>query len=132
MTLCQNNKRKFILGISGVFVIASQGLSCFGIYRLMASSSPRQAHHLRSGIICYLVFGLCSEHLIQVIGIWLNQFIDLIMMRLCKVSSMIIFTILLYHLENLLLLCIYLCLRLVQRIFINLVVYFYFYLKKSS
>ena len=79
----------------------------------MASSSPRYAHHLRSGIIGYLVFGVCSEHLIKVIGIWLNQFIDLIMMRLCKVSSMIIFTILLYHLENQLLQCIYLYLCLV-------------------
>ena len=74
----------------------------------MASSSPRYAHHLRSDIIGYLVFGVCGEYLIKVIGIWLNQFIDLIMMRLCKVSSMIIFTILLYQLENLLLQCIYL------------------------
>lgn len=74
----------------------------------MASRSPRYVQHLRSGIIGYLVFGVCGEYLIKVIGIWLNQFIDLIMMPLCKVSSMIIFTILLYQLENLLLQCIYL------------------------
>ena len=47
----------------------------------MASSSLRYAHHLCSGIIGYLGFGVCGEHLIKVIGIWLNQFIDLIMMR---------------------------------------------------
>ena len=71
--VCQKEIHFSILGISGVFVIASQGLSYFGIYRLMVSSSPRQAHHLRSGIIGYLGFGVCGKHLIKLIGIWLNQ-----------------------------------------------------------
>lgn len=39
----------------------------------MASSSFRYAHRLCSGIIGYLVFGSCGEHLIKLIGIWLNQ-----------------------------------------------------------
>ena len=47
-----------IFGVIGVIVVALQGLSYFGIYRLMASSSPRYAHHLRSDIICYLVLVL--------------------------------------------------------------------------
>lgn len=45
-----------------------EGLSFFGIYRLIVPKSPRYAHHYRSGIIGYLLFGPCGFH-VTVCGI---------------------------------------------------------------
>ena len=39
-----------------------EGLSFFGVYRLMAERSPRDAHRYRSGILGYLIFGACGFH----------------------------------------------------------------------
>ena len=36
--------------------ILLEGLSYFGVYRLMAEKSPKHAHHYRTGILGYLMF----------------------------------------------------------------------------
>lgn len=54
--------RIFAAAILGMFGIVLEGLSYFGIYRLMAEQSPKHAHHYRSGIFGYLMFGACGFH----------------------------------------------------------------------
>lgn len=49
-----------LLGLVGMTV---EGLSYFGIYRLMAEKSPRYAHRYRAGILGYVIFGGCGFHL---------------------------------------------------------------------
>ena len=39
-----------------------EGLSYFGIYRMIAPYSPRYAHSYRAGIFGYLMFGACGYH----------------------------------------------------------------------
>ena len=39
-----------------------EGLSLFGVYRLLAARAPRDAHSYRSGILGYLIFGACGFH----------------------------------------------------------------------
>ena len=46
----------------GLFGMTLEGLSFFGVYRLMAERSPRDAHRYRSGILGYLIFGACGFH----------------------------------------------------------------------
>ena len=46
----------------GLFGMVLEGLSMFGIYRLMAFRSPKAAHSYRSGIFGYLMFGPCGFH----------------------------------------------------------------------
>ncbi len=46
----------------GLFGIAIEGLSYFGVYRLMADRSPQSAHNYRTGIFGYLIFGGCGFH----------------------------------------------------------------------
>lgn len=46
----------------GLFGMALEGLSCFGIYRLMAEQAPGLAHSYRAGIFGYLMFGACGFH----------------------------------------------------------------------
>ena len=46
----------------GLFGMTLEGLSFFGVYRLMAERSPRDAHRCRSGILGYLIFGACGFH----------------------------------------------------------------------
>ncbi len=48
-----------LLGLLGMTL---EGLSLFGVYRLMAERSPRDAHRYRSGILGYLIFGACGFH----------------------------------------------------------------------
>ncbi|MGN0402340.1 MAG: DUF6796 family protein [Acetatifactor sp.] len=48
-----------LLGFIG---IPLEGLSYFGIYRLMAEKSPGHAHAYRSGILGILMFGGCGVH----------------------------------------------------------------------
>ena len=48
-----------LLGLLGMVL---EGLSMFGIYRLMAERSPKAAHSYRSGIFGYLMFGPCGFH----------------------------------------------------------------------
>ena len=46
----------------GLFGMALEGLSYFGVYRLMAEKSPKSAHSFRAGIFGYLMFGDCGFH----------------------------------------------------------------------
>lgn len=57
-----SDERIFLAAILGLFGIVLEGLSYFGIYRLMASFSPRHAHNYRTGIFGYLMFGACGFH----------------------------------------------------------------------
>ena len=40
-----------------------EGLSYFGVYRLMAERSPKTAHTYRAGIFGYVIFGGCGFHI---------------------------------------------------------------------
>ena len=46
----------------GLFGMTLEGLSFFGVYRLMAERSPNDAHRYLSGILGYLIFGACGFH----------------------------------------------------------------------
>ncbi len=63
-----SDKQLFAVALLGLFGMTLEGLSFFGIYRLIAPKSPRYAHHYRSGIIGYLLFGPCGFH-VTVCGI---------------------------------------------------------------
>lgn len=52
----------FAAALLGLFGMTLEGLSCFGIYRLIAPYSPRYAHSYRAGIFGYLMFGACGFH----------------------------------------------------------------------
>lgn len=58
-----SDKRIFWSAFLGIIGIPLEGLCYFGIYRLMAGTSPRHAHQYRSGIFGYLIFGGCGVHL---------------------------------------------------------------------
>lgn len=57
-----SDTRIFWSAFLGLIGIPLEGLCYFGIYRLMADSSPRLAHTFRSGIFGYLIFGACGVH----------------------------------------------------------------------
>lgn len=57
-----SDKGIFIAAILGLFGMVLEGLSLFGIYRLMAEKSEKCAHNYRSGILGYLMFGACGFH----------------------------------------------------------------------
>ena len=61
-----------VLGLLGMFL---EGLSYFGIYRLMAEKSPKHAHNLRTGIIGYVAFGACGVYIPRVMTAWLYQYL---------------------------------------------------------
>ena len=63
-----SDKQLFVVALLGLFGMTLEGLSFFGIYQLIAPKSPRYAHHYRSGIIGYLLFGPCGFH-VTVCGI---------------------------------------------------------------
>ncbi len=46
----------YTAAILGMLSILLEGLSYFGVYRLMAEKSPKHAHHYRTGILGYLMF----------------------------------------------------------------------------
>lgn len=52
----------FAAALLGLFGMTLEGLSCFGIYRLIAPYSLRYAHSYRAGIFGYLMFGACGFH----------------------------------------------------------------------
>lgn len=52
----------FAAALLGLFGMVLEGLCCFGIYRLIVPYSPKFAHHYRSGIFGYLIFGACGFH----------------------------------------------------------------------
>ncbi len=46
----------------GLIGISLEGLCYFGIYRLIASGSLKQAHIFRSGVFGYMLFAACGVH----------------------------------------------------------------------
>lgn len=60
--LTLSDTRIFWSAFLGLIGIPLEGLSCFGIYRLMAGKSPKHAHAYRSGIIGTLIFAACGVH----------------------------------------------------------------------
>ena len=46
----------------GLIGISLEGLCYFGIYRLIASGSRKQAHIFRSGVFGYMLFAACGVH----------------------------------------------------------------------
>ena len=48
--------------VLGLFGMVLEGLSYFGIYRMIAPYSPKYAHSFRAGIFGYLMFGACGYH----------------------------------------------------------------------
>ena len=60
--LTLSDTRIFWSSVLGMIGIPLEGLSYFGIYRLMAERSPKHAHIYRSGILGYLIFGACGVH----------------------------------------------------------------------
>lgn len=57
-----SDTRIFWSAFLGLIGIPLEGLSYFGIYRLMAEKSPKYAHMYRSGILGYLTFGAGGVH----------------------------------------------------------------------
>lgn len=52
----------FAAALLGLFGMVLEGLSYFGIYRMIAPYSPKYAHSFRAGIFGYLMFGACGYH----------------------------------------------------------------------
>ena len=52
----------FAAALLGLFGMVLEGLSYFGIYRMIAPDSPKYAHSFRAGIFGYLMFGACGYH----------------------------------------------------------------------
>ena len=52
----------FAAALLGMFGMVLEGLSAFGVYRLMAEKVPDYAHRYRSGIFGYVIFGACGFH----------------------------------------------------------------------
>lgn len=52
----------FAAALLGLFGMALEGLSYFGIYRMIVPYAPSYAHAYRAGIFGYLMFGACGFH----------------------------------------------------------------------
>ena len=52
----------FAAALLGLFGMTLEGLSYFGVYRMIAPYSPKSAHSFRTGIFGYLIFGACGFH----------------------------------------------------------------------
>lgn len=52
----------FVVALLGLIGIPLEGLSYFGIYKLIASRSSKLAHSYRAGIFGYMLFGACGLH----------------------------------------------------------------------
>lgn len=52
----------FAAALLGLFGMTLEGLSYFGVYRMIAPYSPKSAHSFRMGIFGYLIFGTCGFH----------------------------------------------------------------------
>lgn len=52
----------FAAALLGLFGMVLEGLSYFGIYRMIAPYSPKYVHSFRAGIFGYLMFGACGYH----------------------------------------------------------------------
>lgn len=60
--ITKTDTQLFWAAFLGFIGIPLEGLSYFGIYRLMAERSPKHAHAYRSGILGILMFGGCGVH----------------------------------------------------------------------
>lgn len=60
--ITKSDTQLFWAAFLGFIGIPLEGLSYFGIYRLMAEQSPKHAHAYRSGILGILMFGGCGVH----------------------------------------------------------------------
>lgn len=60
--ITKTDMQLFWAALLGFIGIPLEGLSYFGIYRLMAERSPEHAHAYRSGILGILMFGGCGVH----------------------------------------------------------------------
>ncbi len=52
----------FTAALLGLIGMVLEGLSYFGIYRMIVPYSPKCAHSYRAGIFGYLMFGACGYH----------------------------------------------------------------------
>lgn len=52
----------FAAALLGLLGMVLEGLAYFGVYRLIAPCSQKDAHSLRTGILGYLIFGACGFH----------------------------------------------------------------------
>lgn len=57
----------------GMISIVMEGLSYFGVYRLMAERAPRYAHNLRIGILGYVIFCPFGFHFAVCMDVYLWQ-----------------------------------------------------------
>lgn len=60
--IAKSDIQLFWAALLGFLGIPLEGLSYFGIYRLMAGKSVKHAHAYRSGILGLLMFGGCGVH----------------------------------------------------------------------
>ena len=58
-----SDSRIFWSSLCGIVGIPLEGLSCFGIYRLIAPKSQSLAHSYRTGLFGYAIFGGCGVHM---------------------------------------------------------------------
>lgn len=52
----------FAAALLGLLGMVLEGLSYFGVYRMIVPCSPKYAHSFRTGILGYLIFGACGFH----------------------------------------------------------------------
>ena len=62
-----------VAALLGLFGMVLEGLSYFGIYRMIAHCSPKYAHSYRTGIFGYLMFGACGYHVPVCVLVFLKK-----------------------------------------------------------
>lgn len=72
-----SDKIIFLSAFIGMLGIVLNGLSFFGIYRLIASKSEKLAHSYRTGIFGYLMFGACGFHVPVCVAVYLYNHIEI-------------------------------------------------------
>lgn len=72
-----SDKIIFSSALIGMMGIVLDGLSFFGIYRLIASRSDQLAHHYRTGIFGYLMFGACGFHVSVCAAVYLYNHVEI-------------------------------------------------------
>ncbi len=72
-----------VAALLGMFGMVLEGLSYFGVYRMIAPYSLKYAHSYRTGILGYLIFGACGFHVPTCALVFLTKhgFGDEFMMR---------------------------------------------------
>lgn len=63
----------FASALLGLFGMVLEGLAFFGIYRMTAPYSQKYAHSLRTGILGYLMFGVCGFHVTTCALVYLTK-----------------------------------------------------------